>query len=154
MNVLTSARIWNGGSAKGAAECSRVNFYGDLSGSIRAFRGSPCMQADSDWSAPASTVRDHARPAGNTHARTRKNPLSAGVTLTPRRERNYTVRAELSRLKIRGLVKIPGVSAGITDVHGTQHLYKVFRTEQTSRVRSAGAPYRGRCSIGTTCPRI
>lgn len=31
-----------GGSAKGAAECSRVNFYGDLNGSIEAFRVSVC----------------------------------------------------------------------------------------------------------------
>ena len=30
INALTSARVWNGDPVKGAVECSRVNFYGDL----------------------------------------------------------------------------------------------------------------------------
>lgn len=38
INALTSARVWNGGSVKGAVECSRVNFYGDLNRSMPVSR--------------------------------------------------------------------------------------------------------------------
>ena len=38
INALTSARVWNGDSVKGAVECSWVNFYGDLNRSMRVSR--------------------------------------------------------------------------------------------------------------------